>query len=102
MSGFQEILLIAVILLGIFFIPRMTSRQSGRPAVKYIRPRLPGLPGGKLRMALAASLLWGLGTLVYFEPWRSANIKSFIVWGLGPIVVFWCARWVWKGFNKKR
>jgi hypothetical protein len=102
MSGFQEILLIAVILLGIFFIPRMTARQSGRPAIRSARPQLPGLPTGKLRLALVASLLWLLGTLVYFEPWRNSGLKPFLIWGLGPVVVFWCARWVWKGFNKKR
>lgn len=102
MSGFQEILLIAVILLAIFFIPRMTAKQSGGLPMRSVQRRLPGIPKGKLRLALVVSLLWLSGCLVLWEPWHGSGLRSFLIWGVGPVVLFWSARWVWEGFRKRR
>lgn len=97
MTGFQEILIIVGIVLGIFFLPRMMSKK---PAPRRVRPKLE--MSGKMRMAVAASVLHPLLCAAFFKPWQQAGLFVFIYIGVAPVVVGWLAAWVFVGFNKRR
>jgi hypothetical protein len=98
LSGIQEILLIVLIILAIFFVPRMTkSRPSPKPLLlRRSSPTLSGL----LRLAIVISILWPVGCALYFKPWHDAFIP-FAVVGIGPVVVAWSLNWVMAGMRRK-
>jgi len=100
LSGINEILLIAAIVLAIIFVPRITaSRNGARPRV------LPGVkPGftlsGRRRFALLASFFWVAFWAVYFEPWQK-EWKLFIYIGPGPVLALWGLLWSRQGLQKR-
>ncbi|MDX2446320.1 MAG: hypothetical protein QNK29_03875 [Desulfobacterales bacterium] len=94
MSGFHEILLVAAILLGILFLPRMmpgknvqTSRQ---PAIVISR---------NMRVAIVASVLYPAVTAAFLQPWRK-DLILFLYAGVGPVLVGWLLYWVFTGRKK--
>ena len=99
LSGIQEILLIVIIFLAIFFIPRITARNKDirqpRALVFKTRPKL----SGACRMAMAISCFWPLLAVGYFKPWQK-DLLSFIYIGIGPVAVGWCLFWILTGFKK--
>jgi len=97
-SGIQEILLIVLIVLAIFLIPRMTKSKPS-PEPLRLRRSLPPL-SGPLRLAIVISILWPIGCALYFKPWREALIP-FAVVGIGPVVVAWSLNWVVAGMRRK-
>ena len=98
-SGIQEILLIILIVLAIFLIPRMIKP---RPSPQPVRMRRPALPlSWTLRLAIVVSLLWPLGCALYFKPWQQALVP-FATIGIGPVVVAWSLNWVVAGMKKRR
>ena len=98
-SGIQEILLIVLIVLAIFLIPRMIKP---RPSPEPVRVGRPGLPfTWTLRLAIVLSVLWPLGCALYFKPWQQSAIL-FAAVGIGPVVVAWSLNWVMAGMKKKR
>mgnify|MGYP000319884887 FL=1 len=94
MSGFQEILLVAVILLGILFIPRMLPRKgaqtSTRPAMVISR---------NLRVAIAASVIYPIVAAAFLQPWRN-DLILFLYAGMGPVLLGWLFYWVHTGRKK--
>ena len=97
MSGIQEILIVILIVLGIFFIPRMTGRHATiQQAPVHRRIRI----SGPMRLAIAVSILWPLGAVIYFRPWEDTT-TPFYAYGLGPILIGWCLYWVLAGFKRK-
>ena len=94
MSGFQEILLVAVILLGILFVPRMLPRKgvqtSTRPAIVISR---------NLRVAIAASVIYPAIAAAFLQPWRK-DLILFLYAGLGPVLLGWLLYWVFSGRKK--
>jgi len=98
-SGIQEILLIVLIVLAIFLIPRM---MKPRPSPAPMRVRRSALPlSWTLRLAIVLSLLWPMGCALYFKPWQNALIP-FAAIGIGPVAVLWSLNWVMVGMKKKR
>jgi hypothetical protein len=98
-SGIQEILLIVVILLGIFLLPRMLKPQP--PPRETIRRRpIPRL-SWTLRLAIVVSILWVAAWTIHLKPWRQ-DVTPFVLVGLGPVVVGWSLRWVLAGLKNKR
>ncbi len=99
LSGIQEILLIVIIFLAIFFIPRITARNKDirqpRALVFKTRPKL----SGACRLAMAISCFWPLLTVGYFKPWQK-ELLPFIYIGIGPVAVGWCLFWILTGFKK--
>lgn len=95
MPGLQEILILVIIILALFFIPRVMAKGRSRPAV---RPRI-SLPG-RARLAIAVSFFWPAIWAVYLQPWRK-DFLPFIVIGLLPPAVAWILYWVLSGFKKK-
>lgn len=100
-SGFNEILLIVVILLAILFIPRMTAPKS-----RFVKAPKRHLFRGVLqlgawwRLALLISLLWILGATAYFRPWQD-DVAKFLFIGMGPLIIGWGIAWVVAGLRKQ-
>ena len=98
-SGMQELLLIVLIVLGIFLVPRMMKPMPAprkallrRPAVRLSRA---------LRLAIILSILWPAACALYFEPWQQNGIP-FVTLGIGPVVVGWSLKWVLAGLRNRR
>jgi hypothetical protein len=93
--GMQEILVLIVIALVIFYFPRMMAKKS-IPEPAACRMALTGW----VRLAIVGSLLWVAATAVLLEPWQK-EILPFLYFGLGPVIVLWGAAWVWSGYRRK-
>lgn len=97
-SGTQEILLIALIVVGIFLVPRMLKP---RPAPQTVVLRRPAIKfSWTLRLAVVLSILWPAAWALYFKPWQHAIIPFSII-GIGPVVVGWSLNWVVAGMKNK-
>ena len=100
-SGIQELLLLVIIILAIFFLPRIMAKgqnQKGSSPV-LIAPVL--RLSGRLRLAILLSLLWLLMSAAYYQPWQ-ANFLPYLYAGVGPLIAGWGAYWVILGFKKYR
>lgn len=101
MSGLQEIVLILFLILAIFVLPRILGRGKSGPKPS-VTPRLPAsVLTGRMRLALALSVVWPLLTAAYFKPWGGDWVPYGCA-GPGPVVLAWCAWWVREGFRRHR
>jgi hypothetical protein len=98
MSGFQELLLILIILLAIFFIPRVVGRNADTPLKSPVVRRPPHHLSSRLRLAILVSVIWFLGTLLYLRPWEGAWV-IFGAIGALPLLVAWGGYWVFAGYQ---
>jgi hypothetical protein len=98
-SGIQELLLIVLIVLGIFLIPRM-MKPLPAPRKAMLRRPVPRFTRA-LRLAIILSLLWPAVCALYFKPWQQ-NAIPFVALGIGPVVVGWSFKWVLAGMKNKR
>jgi uncharacterized membrane protein (DUF4010 family) len=94
MAGFQEILIVVAIILGIFFIPRVISKKPALRAAKSKKKI-----SGNMRIAIAATLIYPIFPAVYFQPWHR-NLVLFVLIGIMPVLLGWLAVWVYDGFRK--
>ena len=95
MLGLQEIFIIAALILGLLFIPRiLAGRRPQRVAEPKIRL------SGKMRMAVTASAVFPALSAAYFQPWRKDQVM-FLYIGIGPVVLAWLLYWVSVGFKRK-
>ena len=89
--------MLVVIILGILFLPRILNRGPEtrqavtRPAIKI---------SGKMRLAIAASVLWPAVIAAFLEPWKQ-DLSRYLYISLGPIALVWIIFWVLTGFRKK-
>lgn len=97
-SGIQEILLIVLIILGIFLIPRMLKPRPDPPKV-FQRPGL--RLSWTLRLAIVLSILWPAAWAFYLRPWQQ-DLAAFVALGVGPVAVGWSLKWVLAGMKNKR
>lgn len=96
-SGIQEILVLVIIILGILFLPRILNRgQETRPAT----PSPTFMLSGRMRLALAASVIWPALIAAYLQPWKQ-DLITFLYVGPGPVVALWIVYWVITGFKNK-
>ena len=96
-SGIQEILVLVAIILGILFLPRILNRgQEKSPAA----PKAVEVLSGKIRLAIAASVLWPAAIAAFIQPWQD-DLFPFLYIGLGPVAVIWIIYWVFTGFRRK-
>ena len=100
MSGFSEILLILIIVIVLFFLPRMVSRPAA-PVRRPVRQPLMKKITGRWRLAILVSMVWLAATVLWFQPW-SGDQTRFVVIGVAPVVVGWGLVWVAAGFRKRR
>ncbi len=94
----MEILLILAIILGIFMLPRVMSRNQEQSAVKRVGSFR---PTGWTRLAIAASFVWPAGAFLVMQPWDGRWI-IFLYVAVGPIALIWGFIWVFSGFLKSR
>ena len=100
MSGLSEILLILIIVIVLFFLPRMVSRSA--PPVRKAPPRpLVKRLSGRLRLAILASVIWPAAAALWLQPWQG-NQLLFVAVGAAPVLVGWGAYWVLAGFRQYR
>jgi hypothetical protein len=92
----QEVLVLIVIALAIFYLPRVLGR---RPAPEP-EIRLPVLTGW-MRLAILVTVLWVAGFALFLKPWDGDTL-IFLSAGLGPVAVLWGGLWVWSGYRKYR
>lgn len=96
-SGIQEILVLVIIILVIFFLPRILSRGQEKQA----SPAKPAVVlSGKMRLAIAASILWPAVIATVMQPWKE-GLNQYLYLGVGPVAIIWLAYWVLSGFRKK-
>ena len=95
MSGVNEILLIAAIVAGIFLVPRMMPAKRQLQIV-----RQPVVISAKMRVAIAASIVYPVAAAAYFQPWKTDPVL-FVYVGLGPVALGWLLRWVVAGLKKR-
>jgi hypothetical protein len=98
MSGFQEILVILIILLAIFFIPRMTARKTDQSSASSVIRRPPRHLSARMRLAILVSVVWLLGALFYCRPWEGQWVRFGAI-GTLPLVVGWGGYWVFIGYQ---
>lgn len=97
-SGFQEILLLVLIGLGVFLLPRMIKQTSRSEKAAHHQRMQPHF-SGKMRLALVISVLWPLAIAFFIEPWEH-NLNLFLLLGPGIVCVGWSAVWVISGFKR--
>ncbi len=99
-AGLSELLLLAAIILGIFFLPRMTARSKPPPRqLKVISRLLPSLTG-RQRLAIVISVFWPIASAVYLAPWQN-GWRPFTLFGAGPVILFWSLNWVAAGYRNR-
>ena len=98
-SGIQELLLIVLIALGIFLVPRMMKPLPPPPKTMLRRPALS--LSWTIRLAIMLSVLWPLVCALYLRPWQQ-NTIAFVTVGLGPVALGWSLKWVLAGMKNKR
>ena len=96
-SGIQEILVLIIIILGILFLPRILNRGGEKP-VRRVKPAV--VLTGRMRLGIAASVLWPLLIAAFIQPWKK-DLFTYLYLGLGPVAVVWIVYWVFTGFKKK-
>ena len=97
MSGIQEILILVVIIMAIFFLPRVISRGKEKKQLEQVFAL-----SGKMRLAIATSVFWPLLMAAVIQPWQK-NMPLFLYIGFGPVAFGWIINWVSHGFrNFKR
>ncbi len=95
-SGLQEILVIVLIFVLIFFLPRLKGRGGEKRSQKTLQAL-----SGKLRLALVVSVVWLLLWTAYFQPW-TGRVLGFAVVGLCPVALGWGVLWILDGFRKNQ
>lgn len=100
MSGLTEILLILVIVVVLFFLPRMVSRPASPVRNVPAQPLMKKI-SGRWRLAILASVIWLVTTALWLQPW-TGNQTLFVGIGAAPVIVGWGTYWVIAGFRKHR
>lgn len=96
-SGIQEILVLVIIILGILFLPRILNRGGEKQSAEA-RPTV--VLTGRMRLAIAASVLWPALIAAFMQPWKQ-DLFPYLYLGLGPVAIVWMVYWIITGFRKK-
>ncbi len=94
----MEILLILALILGIFMLPRLMSRNRGGTTESHdsgFRPT------GWTRLAIVVSIVWLAVASFLLKPWNG-RWDFFLYAGIGPVVLSWGIFWVFSGFFKDK
>jgi hypothetical protein len=95
----QEILVMIVVALALFALPRILGKRPESEPVRAVRRR-PALTG-RMRLAILLTIFWILGAAAVLEPWQG-DVQPFLFIGLAPAAALWGATWVWFGYRKYR
>ena len=96
MSGIQEILVVLVVILILFYLPKRTadSRTEKFTVARWTF-------SGKIRLAILASVIWLAIAAYLLQPWQK-TIYTFIYFGIGPVALVWGIGWVIIGYRKQK
>jgi hypothetical protein len=94
----QEILVLTVVALALFDLPRIIGKRPEPHPVRAVRR--PPLTG-RIRLAILLTLFWILGAAAILEPWQY-DVFPFLYVGLAPVAALWGAAWVWIGYRQYR
>ena len=97
MSGLQEILVLIIVVIVLFFLPRMFPRSAQASKSSVQLDQIPG----KWRLAVFVSLIWLVATALWLKPWQG-HPAMFAGVGAVPVLVFWGAAWVVSGYTGRR
>ena len=90
----QELLVLIVIALALFYVPRMMGRKPPPAPARRSSPLT-----GRMRLAILLTLFWIAGSTALLKPWQGDPL-FFLSLGIGPAIAAWGAVWVWYGYNK--
>ena len=94
----MEILLIVVIVLGVFILPKLLRKQTENEHQRSFRGvRLSGWK----RLAIVASALWLALSACYLKP-KNDLWLFYLLMAAGPVVLAWGIFWVFSGFKKRK
>lgn len=93
----QEILVLIVIALALFYLPRVFGKKPA-PVVRVVRR--PALTGW-MRLAILITIFWIAGSALILKPWQDDPLP-FLYTGLAPVIALWGSTWVWSGYRKHR
>ncbi len=97
MPGINEIVLVVVIAIALFFLARKSHRRPVMKPVFSFKEKM----GGRKRLTIVASIFWPIFIGVYLEPWHN-NALHFIYIGIMPVAVVWGIAWVIDGYKKEK
>jgi anti-sigma factor RsiW len=97
MSGFQELLVILLIVFAIIFMPRMIPRKPARRVGPNGRR---SALSGRMRLGVALSVFYLAGAAAWLAPW-SKDPLPFLYAGVGPVFAGWLCYWVVAGFRRR-
>jgi|SaaInl4_200m_RNA_FD_contig_101_366748_length_1633_multi_3_in_0_out_0_2 hypothetical protein len=96
LSGIQELLVIILIIMAIFFIPRITGKNHKKNSSTSIFQKI----SGKMRVAIVLSIIWPFFVAGYFQPWNGPVFFPFIYYAFGPVICGWSIFWIYNGYKK--
>ena len=96
-SGIQEILVLVIIILGILLLPRILNRSGEKQAIET---KSTVMLTGRMRLAIAASVIWPALIAAFMQPWKQ-DLIGFLYLGPGPVAIVWITYWVVTGFTKR-
>lgn len=95
MSGIQEILVVLLVIVILFYLPRRTGQKGASPVAGSRRSL-----SGRMRLAVLASLIWLAIASYLTQPWQN-DILPFAFYGLGPVTLAWGIFWVVVGYRNR-
>lgn len=98
-TGSQEILVLIIIAVLLFVLPRMFSRNQSKKTSDVSFSDTVSMLSGRMRLAIIASFIWPVLSAVYIKPWAD-GLDLFLYIGIGPVLLGWSIRWIITGFRK--
>ncbi len=99
LSGIKEIVLVVMVLVALFMIPRFI--RSGNAPAPSSKSSGSGDQNktGMLRLAVLLSVLWIALAMILLNPIKG-ELLPFMGAGVLPVALAWGIRWVVLGFKK--
>ncbi len=99
LSGIKEIVLVVMVLVALFMIPRFIRSGKAPEASSKSSGSGDRNQAGMLRLAVLLSVLWIALAMVLLNPIKG-ELLPFMGAGVLPVGLAWGIRWVVLGFKK--
>ncbi len=95
MPGFQEILVLLIIISAIFFLPRIigSTKKTEQKKTINISPQI--------RIMVVFSILWPFILSFFLKPWNN-NVTEYLIYAFFPVLLIWSLIWIIDGFKKRK
>jgi hypothetical protein len=98
LSGIKEILIIVIVLLALFFVPRLLRKRTTGPSKMQQAQDIKHSNAGLMRLGLFLSVSWIVLAFILLNPF-SGSWMPFVAGGVLPVAIGWGIRWVALGFK---